>query len=424
MIGKQFSKIQCASLALLSLTIIATGSARAQTYSVIHTFAYMPDGSNPNALIQDAQGNLYGTTRVGGTIFCHENMFTCGSVFKVDPAGNLTVLYTFRGGADGSGPITSLIRDAAGNLYGDTQGDGNFGDSSTVFKVEPSGKETVLYDFNGFTGCCQDSPLALDPSGNLYGTSPYAGDFACGYQNVGCGSIYRLTPTRQFRVIHTFTGTDGNQPEGGVLVNGDDLYGSTILGGDLTCYAPVGPDTKPQGCGTLFRLDGKGKLTQLHVFIGKADGSAPLGVIQDAQGNLYGIAEFGGDPTCYAPVGCGTIFKVDTSGKFSVLFTFTSAVIPEPSYATHLLIDAEGNLYGVTQTGGANFSGFLFKLALDGTFTNLFSFPGTENIADGSDPQGVVMDSAGNFFGSMLIEGQEDNGCGNFGCGTLFEIAF
>lgn len=419
--------LRCATLVSVAITflpMLATSTVQAQTYSVIDTLNYMPDGAQPNALIQDAEGNLYGTARTGGTFFCLDNMFTCGAVFKVDSSGNETVLYTFKGGTDGALPLSSLIRDASGNLYGNTEGDGNFGDSSTIFELDPSGNETVLYDFEGQEGCCQDSPLALDEAGNIYGSSPYGGDLNCGYERPGCGSLYRLTQTGHFKLIHTFTGADGIQPEGGLIVDKNSLYGSAILGGNLSCLVPVGEYGVPQGCGTIFQVDSKGKLTVLHTFTDQADGGAPLGLIQDPTGNLYGIAEYGGDLTCDAPVGCGTIFKVDTTGHFSVLFTFTSADIPEPGYASHLVRDAQGNLYGIAQLGGANSSGFLFKLASDGTFTNLFSLPGTENVEDGSNPQGIVMDSSGNFFGSMLMLGQENGLCGPQGCGTLFKITF
>jgi uncharacterized repeat protein (TIGR03803 family) len=169
-------------------------------------------------------------------------------------------------------------------------------------------------------------------------------------------------------------------------------------------------------------LSSDGKYTVLHRFSGKADGANPLGVIQDAEGNLYGTASFGGDPDCYQSVGCGTIFKVDASGKFSVLFTFTPDIMPEPSFAIHLLRDPEGNLYGVNQIGGANFSGFLFRIDPSGKFTNLFSFPSTSHVPDGSVPMGVTRDSAGNFYGTMLIDGSRTN-CG-FGCGTVFKITF
>jgi uncharacterized repeat protein (TIGR03803 family) len=400
----------------LSLAAMTSRSAQAQTYTVLHTFTNEPDGTNPNPLIQDAQGNLYGTTRAGGA-------FGYGSVFKMDPSGKETVLHSIQGGTDGAIPLAALIRDSEGNLYGNTQGDGTF-NVPTVFKIDPSGNETVLYDFTGGHGCCQDSPLAIDGAGILYGMSPYEGDYNCGYRNSSCGLLYKLTQAGENTVIHVFKGLDGIQPEGGLVVGVDgSLYGAAIHGGNLSCYTPGGGHYQI-GCGTIYKLDKSGKFTVLHRFTGKADGSAPLGLIRDPEGNLYGIAEYGGNTVCIEDAyGCGTIFKVDTRGKFSVLFRFTVA-IAQPAFAGHLLRDSEGNLYGVNQIGGANNSGFIFEFTPRGTFSILFSFPSTIQVQDGSDPQGITRDSAGNFYGSMLLRGSEDGNCGFEGCGTVFKITF
>jgi len=410
-------------LTLLLPAAAITRPAQAQTYTLLHTFTNAPDGANPGPIMQDAQGNIYGTTRGGGA-FC-DGIASCGSVYKVDSAGNETVLYGFLGGADGAFPIAGLIQDAAGNLYGTTEGNGVIGAASTAFKLDPSGHETVLYHFDNPEGCCQNSPLALDKAGNLFGTSPYGGDFSCNTKltGLGCGSAFELSPSGKIKDIHIFTGTDGIMPEGGLVVSDKALYGAAILGGTLSCFSPAGGTQIADGCGTIFKLEPSGDFTVLHTFTGQADGSAPLGLIQDPAGNLYGIAEYGGDLTCYPPDGCGTIFKVDTSGNFSVLFTFTEAVTPEPLYANHLLRDSQGNLYGVNQIGGANFSGFIFKLTPGGEFTTIFSFPSTAQEQDGSNPQGVTMDSAGNFYGSMLIRGFQNNDCGFQGCGTVFKVS-
>lgn len=406
-----------AVMTFLALAASATKPAQAQAYSVLHTFTNVPDGSAPYPLIQDKHGNLYGTTEWGGAL-CGGGGATCGTVFKVDRVGTETVLYRFGGGNDGANPVAALVQDAAGNLYGTTRGNGAIPAFSTLFKIDPSGHETVLHVFDpSFQVCCQDSPLALDEAGNLYGMSPYAGEADCGVNQVGCGSLYELTRSGKLKLLHIFKGPDGIRPEGGLVRDAKgDLYGTTYLGGDLSCESIGGPS----GCGTVFKLSSDGKETVLHRFSGHADGANPLGLIQDPEGNLYGIAGFGGDLNCYEGAGCGTIFKVDTSGKFSVFFTFTPDIMPEPSFAIHLLRDPEGNLYGVNQIGGANFSGFLFKIDASGKFTNLFNFPSTAEVQDGSVPMGV--DSAGNFYGSMLIDGSRAN-C-EFGCGTVFKITF
>ena len=430
MVKQLFSANVCkARMAVVIALVVLAGQTTtfAQgggTYTLLHTFTNSPDGDSPNPTIQDAQGNLYGTTRGGGPA-CIPQFITCGTVFKVDAEGNETVLYTFQGASDGGYPVAALIEDAAGNLYGNTEGNDTIGAFSTVFKLDPSGHETVLYTFDGQNpGGEQDSPLVMDKKGNLYDTSPWGGDTGCGYQGSGCGSMYKLTQAGKMTVLHIFNGPDGMNPEGGLVIGADgDLYGNTVLGGDMSCFTPAFRYNVTLGCGTIFKLDSTGKQTLIHSFAGKADGSAPLGLIRDPEGNLYGIAEYGGDPECYGPVGCGTIFRVDTSGTFSVLFTFTPEIMPEPLFARHLLW-AKGALYGVNQIGGANFSGFIFELDSHGKFSTLFSFPSTTQEQDGNNPQGVTMDSAGKFYGTMLTDGFQGNSCGFQGCGTVFKVSF
>jgi uncharacterized repeat protein (TIGR03803 family) len=323
--------------------LAATGLSHAQTFNVVYTFTDSPDGANPVGLIRDAQGNLYGTTEWGGDDQCGPpNPFTCGTVFEVDKNGVESVLYAFTGQGDGANPVGGVIRDAAGNLYGTTQGNGT--------------------------------------------------------------------------VIHTFAGTDGMQPEGGLVSDGKaNLYGVTLKGGNPQCLAPT-------GCGTVFQLDKNGKLTVLHAFNEKGDGRYPLGVIRDTAGNLYGIAEDGGDMNCNSGEGCGTIFKVDSAGAFSVLYTFTPTTSRNPAYANHLYIDGKGNLYGIKQLDGANNAGFLFELATNGNFTDLYDFAAHGTNGDGSMSVGFVAAGDG-IFGVMELGGISTCG-GNppQGCGTVFQL--
>ena len=357
----------------------------------------------------------------------------CGTVFKVDASGNYSVVYRFLAGKDGGLPYSSLVEDEAGNLYGNTLGVGNLADS-TVFKIDPQGNETVLYDFNGPQGCCQDSPLALDTKGNIYGTSPYGGGRQfCQVVPDGCGSIYQLTPAGKIKVLHVFEGTDGIQPEGGLVVGANGLlYGTTVIGGNLSCYGPdifSNVNGGVHGCGTVFSLNPKTKqLTTLHVFTGQADGSVPYGLTPDNKGNLYGIAFFGGNTVCDEdPYGCGIIYKIDSNGNFSVLYAFTPD-IKQPDFQGRTFFDAQGNFYGVNGIGGSHNSGFIFKLGTDGTFSYVFDFPSTADVPDGSFVRGVVMDSAGNFYGSMLLHGDVLGNCETAGqqqgCGTVFEVSF
>jgi uncharacterized repeat protein (TIGR03803 family) len=156
------------------LGFASAASAQARTLTVLHTFTGGPDGANPiwGSLIKDSAGNLYGLAPGGGDPSCTSG---CGAVFKVDATGQQTTLYTFTGGADGSGPIGTLLRDAAGNLCG-TTANGGTGNSGTVFRLSKTGKKTVLYSFQGGTdGAEPFGGLIRDAKGNLYGTTIFGG---------------------------------------------------------------------------------------------------------------------------------------------------------------------------------------------------------------------------------------------------------
>jgi uncharacterized repeat protein (TIGR03803 family) len=165
-----------ALLLVLGRVIVMTPSAEAHadvTFTLIYSFKGSPDdGSGPGRLIRDGAGNFYGTTPGGGPI-------GVGTVFKLDATGTETVLFNFTAGADGSKPFGTLVRDAAGNLYGTTYEGGGTGCASfgcgTVFKLDPTGKETVLHTFTGAAGEWPTAGLIRDTAGNIYGTTPYGG---------------------------------------------------------------------------------------------------------------------------------------------------------------------------------------------------------------------------------------------------------
>ena len=157
--------------------------------TVLHTFTGGTDGAFPlyESLIRDSAGNLYGTTLYGGDLSCNSYGYGCGVVFKLSPAGEETVLHTFAGGADGEGPVAGLVQDSSGNLYGTTAGGGahNYG---TVFKIDASGNETVLFNFNGErSGFEPIGTLLLDKAGNLYGTTNEGGA-------ANAGVVFKLKP--------------------------------------------------------------------------------------------------------------------------------------------------------------------------------------------------------------------------------------
>src|SRR5208337_2201294 len=345
---------------MLVPAVLATGSAQAQTYaeSVLHTFTGPPDGASPTGLALDAQGNLYGIAG-GGDSAC-DPPYGCGTVFKVDASGNETVLHSFTGSPESSKPMGSLVFDAQGNLYGTAHLGGdlacNGGDGcGTVFMLDTAGVMTVLYTFTG-TGSDGALPggLVRDAQGNLYGTTADGGDLACEAPD-GCGTVYKLAPpvapsvTWTETTLYSFTGgTNGANPWPGLVQDKQgNLYGTTSQGGDLACNAP-------NGCGTAFELDTLGKETVLYSFTGTGgDGAVPgAGLVRDSKGNLYGTTIAGGDLACNAPDGCGTAFELDTTGKETVLYSFTGTGGDGANPFSGLVRDAKGNLYGGTLAGG------------------------------------------------------------------------
>jgi len=402
----------------LALLAFAAPLANAQfEITVLHTFVGSPDGTNPSPLIRDRKGNLYGTAQAGGgnNNNCE---FGCGMVYKIDSAGNLINLYSFTGGNNGGYPVAALARDADGNLYGTTQGLGTF-NLSVVFKLAPDGTETSFVPPPSIGSL--DSPVALDEKGNLYGMEPYGGTPNCGWdrQGLGCGTLFKMTPHGKFTIIHNFNGTDGMYPESGLVRDSKgNFYGATVFGGIRACQGGGNGRVNEPGCGTIFKVDVHGKYTVLRTFTGHKDGSSPLGLIIDSEDNLYGIATGGGDLKDYR-YGGGTIFKLDTkTGVFSVLFTFTpNAPGSNPFVANLLARDSKGNLYGAPWFGGANNTGFLFRLDKKGNYTDLFDF---DVLIDGRNqdgflPMGIVLGAVGDFYGGMF-EG------GSSGLGTVFHI--
>jgi len=387
--------------------VVGTKSAEAQTFKVLYSFTGGADGGEPLAgLVRDAAGNLYGTTLYGGSGGPYGN----GVVFELDNAGTETVLYTFTGGTDGGFPYAGLVRDAAGNLYGTTSGGGAYGEG-TVFMLDKTGTETVLYSFcsqaNCTDGACPMAGLLLDAAGNLYGTTESGGSSNC---YLGCGIVFMLDNTGTETVLYSFTGAegDGEYPVAGLVRDAaGNLYGTTWRGGNLKHNCGMGP-----GCGTAFMLDEAGKETVLHSFGSKADGAYPYaGLVRDAAGNLYGTTGYGGDS------GLGTAFRLDKTGNETVLHSFrgtrADGAYPEAGFVR----DSKGNLYGTTEGGGFNrcdgSCGVVFKLDKTGKETVLYRFTGG---SDGEGPSaGLVRDAKGNLYGTAYWGGAG-------GQGTVFKL--
>ena len=368
--------------------------ARAAAFDVLYSFTGVSSGYTPySGLAADQAGNLYGTTLYGGTS-------DVGVVFKVTPSGSETVLHSFGGGQDGAWPVTGLIQDQAGNFYGTTSGGGSancaYGSGcGTVYKLAPDGTETVLYAFTGGNdGNYPYAGLVIDKKGNLYGTTVYGG-------TDGNGVVFELAPNGIETVLHSFTGgNDGANPYCDLIRD---------KAGNLYCTASEGG---AGGAGVVFQLTPNGTFNVLHAFTGGSDGAYPLaGVIQDKSGNLYTTASSGGIVNCAYETGCGTVVKIAAGGTFSVLYSFTGGN-DGSSPESDLIADGTGNLYGTTYYGGGNgLEGVVFKLAPDGTETVLHNFTGGED--GGSTSAGLIKDkgqAGGYLYGTASLGGADQYG--------------
>jgi uncharacterized repeat protein (TIGR03803 family) len=395
------------ALRWLALALGAVAMAHAQapavTDTVLHTFTFpSPQGANPQSgLIRDAAGNLYGTTQLGGDMNgCSGD--GCGVVYKVNRAGNLTVLYSFTGGTDGASPSYSgVVRDEAGNLYGTTSSGGTVG-WGTVYKLDTAGYLKVLYSFTGGADGGYPTNVIRDAAGNLYGTTFYGGSV---FGSSGAGVVYKVDRTGRQTVLHTFTGgADGGYfPNGVIRDEGGNLYGTTYGGGNLAASPCIG-----FGCGVVYKLDPAGNETVLYAFTGGTDGSEPVGgVVHDSAGNLYGTTGNGGDLDACSGYGCGVVYKLNGSGHETVLYAFTGE--SDGAFPFGVIRDPAGNLYGTTSNGGdlnvcvGSGCGVVYRVDTSGKETALYTFTGA---ADGSLPQsGVIGDAAGDLYGTTYMGG-------------------
>lgn len=348
---------------LLVLAIVVfPQSARGQTLKTILTFNGATDGAySSSGLVPDHKGNLYGTTQAGG-IF----NFNGGTVFSVDLGGAETVLHSFCAESncgDGSTPYGGVILDTLGNLYGATSGGGRY-DDGVVFSLSPAGEETVLYSFKGLAAGDGTAPaygsLVRDGEGTLYGATLNGGE-ACTYTSAGCGVVYKIDTTGKETILHRFSGgDDGGLPPANPIYAGGTLYGTTFRGGT-------------NGCGTVYSIGTKGFLKIVYNFSCSVGGWGPnAGLTWDSNDTLYGTTSFGGfrsEGTIFKLVpstGIAT-FLYDFQGG-----TIDGCV---PGLGS-LTLDPAGNIYGITSFCGANGFGIIFELDSTGTETVLYNFPG------------------------------------------------
>jgi uncharacterized repeat protein (TIGR03803 family) len=229
-------------------------------------------------LLMDKSGNIFGAAQFGSNQTCR---IGCGSIFQLDPLGNLNLLYKFTGGSDGGNPIGPLVQDADGNFYGVAQSGGDFtcpekflihkAGCGVVFKLAANGKLTVLHTFTGRTdGAVPQGGLLLDAAGTLFGTTLTGGNFEH-------GTVFKIAKDGTYTVLHRLTQREGRNPNGGLVEDpAGNLYGTAQLGG-------------ADNLGSVFRLSQDGTVKVLHAFTGLEDGAVPFaGLFRDDAGHLYG----------------------------------------------------------------------------------------------------------------------------------------
>jgi uncharacterized repeat protein (TIGR03803 family) len=413
-------KIPMKSLLIVELWVILMAwPASAQTITTLALFdGFNGAGPYTAPLVQGTDGNFYGTTAYGGA-----NCFPsgCGTIFKVTPQGAITTLYSFctqEYCADGSYPYARLVLAPDGNFYGTTTQGGTDFHGGTVFKINPSGTLTTLYNFCSQTNCTDGSypsgGLLQATDGNFYGTTFMGGVGDAQYCNGGCGTVFKISTKGVFTSIHNFTGfaAEGSGPSAALIqARNGNFYGTTTNGGAYnTCNL---------ACGTVFEITPTGTLTTLHSFAGyPSDGSAPYGSLVLGPDDTFWGSTSGGGSGDY-----GTIFKITASGTLSIVYNFCSlANCADGGQPESGLVFAGGNLYGNAVRGGLYAVGSIFKITPQtGAFSTLYSFcsQGYPACPDGSFAYaGLLQATDGSFYSSMFQGG--DTSCS---CGTVFDFA-
>ena len=387
---------------VVAVVVMASTAGAAGTTNVLFSFAGATGEYAYTDLVRDGAGNLFGSAVTGGA-------FGGGTVFRLSPDGEFTVLYAFTGQQDGGQPYGGVTLDAQGNLYGTavTGGTGMAceGGCGVAYKLTNDGgvcRQTVIHHFTGGDdGAGPGAGLTIDQRGNLYGMTPIGGAY-------GLGTIYQLHPTGQgtyqFRLIHAFTGgEDGNGGSAGRMIfdGSGNLYGASTAGGAF-------------GHGVVFRLvhpGGQWSLEPLYSFLGQPNAGFPYGsLLFDQQGRLYGTTYYDGAN------GLGSVYQLtqgrDGVWRERVLYSFEGG--PDGAHSISNLVFWSGKLYGTTSEGGAPgcSCGTIFELAPDGlggwTHSVAHAFTGSPDGAYAYS--GMVGDGQGSFYGATVHGGDDDDG--------------
>jgi uncharacterized repeat protein (TIGR03803 family) len=409
--------------AAIAAAIVSAGfavPAHAARQTILYSFTGNADGGFPEGgLIADASGNFYGTTTSDGT--GHNGVvFELSPPAPGKTAWTQTTLYTFKGGKDGGIPQAALTLDTKGALYGTTYAGGNSSaNDGVVFKLIPPSKgktawtENVLWTFSGGNdGSEPTSSLILDAAGNVYGTTTGGGTGVV-------GTVFELTPPGAGghawteTVLYNFTGNaDGGEPYGNMLFGQDgNLYGTSAAYGD-------------NNNGTIFRLvapasqGGAWNFGLLHAFSGKRDGQTPRdGLIQGSDGTLYGTTA-GFD-------GYGNVFSLKPDGSaYFVIYTVPGLPQDYTGAGPWRTVsmDASGALWGATLADGKNSAGTVFKLTPPASGKTAWGKTVVHRFQQGASGQfayTTVLIGKGVITGTTMGAGSQSG----FFPGTVWQIA-
>ncbi len=357
------------------------------TLTVLHNFNNVTtDGAYPyGPLVQGSDGNLYGTTYVGGRL-------GGGSIFKITFDGTFTLLYSFGGTGSGTLLYGGLVQGTDGNFYGTTY-QGGTNAKGTVFQITPAGALTTIYNFAGTDGNGPYATMIFGTDGKLYGTT-----FQGGASNLG--TVFSITTGGTLTTLYSFSGTDGKTPYAPVVQGTDgNFYGTTYQGGTYNN-------------GTIYQITPGGALTTLHNFCTPTDctdGSLPYaGLMQAADGNFYGAGSSGGT------FGAGVVFKITSSGTLTSLHSFTGTDGRFP-YAG-LAAATGGNLYGTTYSGGTANKGTVYTLSPTPYQFTAVTPCRLVDTRSGNPIRG------GTYQAFNLVQLAQQNGCGNLSTATLYSL--
>lgn len=397
------------------------------------------DGAQPSGpLLQLSDGNFYGTTPAGGTHICGPNAQSCGTVFKMTPSGDVTVLYSFGASSnDAYAPVSPLILGSDGALYGVTGGGGAYG-GGTVFRITLAGVYSVLYSFGATaTDGALPNGIVQATDGNFYGTTVTGGANHCAnipQAGGNCGTVFKVTPAGVGAVLYSFgtSASDGVEPTAPLILGRDgNLYGTTVNGGANACST----QGETHDCGTVFRITPAGVVTILHSFgtgwtAGSGflanDGIAPQGpLVQGSDGAFYGTTVAGGQGRGGGGFGAGTVYRITSSGDITILYQFALNNATDGYGPSPFLIQAsDGNFYGTTGSGGTvggDLNGTIFRLTPSGVKTTLYSF-GPLNQAPSHPASGVIQAGDGSFYGIVSDNGRLGAVGNRFGQGAVFKM--